>query len=134
MQSGSGHGDYMYKKIHHISSKLVFFYFSTELIRICSSMCFALPHCMLALHFPGTLRRLNNHTAMWYLYFGISLFLNKQLLKTSKPIFFPKVSPPFSNCTMPWSSRQAISPQRPDNYRDCWKTSKRPEHKSLRAQ
>lgn len=34
---------------------------------------------------------------------------------------------------MRWCSRQAISPQRPDNYRDC-STTTRPGHKSLRAQ
>lgn len=34
---------------------------------------------------------------------------------------------------MRWCSRQAISPQRPDNYRDC-STTTRPGHESLRAQ
>lgn len=63
----------------------------------------------------------------WYLYF------KQKALEHSIPFIF-KVNPPFSDRSVPRCSRQAISPQRPDNYRDCSSTSKRPGHKSLRAQ
>lgn len=72
------------------------------------------------------------HSA-WCQYFRISLFQTSACWRQHLLHFF-KASPPFSICSVPQYSRQAISRQRPDNYGDCSNTSKSPGHKSLRAQ
>lgn len=96
-----------------------------QIIVLLDKFCCSVPHVLLT-YLRHAEETTETHIS-WYLYF-------KQVAHRHSNLLIFKVILPFSDCsTLQWS-RQAISPQRPDNYGECSNTSKSPGHKSLRAQ